>query len=138
MHFATIQNSRSNEHQGFTLIEVMVAVLILSTGIIVVLQGYQLALSALEAARDSLRADVVLRERMAQIEAEAIRPEGRPCPFAGSDLVARQWAYQRDVAGATVDHSGNVTLRSVVVTTWRKGSDRRHTLATYVLEGSGP
>jgi prepilin-type N-terminal cleavage/methylation domain-containing protein len=61
---------------AFTLIEVLVTVVILSTGIVVVLEALQTSLGALGSARDSLRATLLVREKMAEVERGALQSGG--------------------------------------------------------------
>ena len=51
---------------GFTLIEVLVTLVILSTGIVVVLQAFDVAVAALGEARDTLWANAIVREKLAE------------------------------------------------------------------------
>jgi|GEM_PF-5606712 len=60
---------------GFTLLEVLVTLVILSVGIVVVLQAFQTSIVALEAARDSLRMELLLKEYLAETEG-AVRQSG--------------------------------------------------------------
>lgn len=53
---------------GFTLIEVLVALVILSTGIVLVLRAFETALAASERSRDSMIATMLVREKLNQVE----------------------------------------------------------------------
>lgn len=56
---------------GFTLIEIMVSVSILSVGLILILQGFAHCLNVLRIAEDNLKATLVLEDKMAEAEIEA-------------------------------------------------------------------
>ncbi|MCE9613171.1 MAG: prepilin-type N-terminal cleavage/methylation domain-containing protein [Lentisphaerae bacterium] len=53
---------------GFTLIEVLITLVILSTGIVVVLQAFQTSATALGASRDALYANHLLNVTMDELE----------------------------------------------------------------------
>ena len=57
---------------GFTLIEVLVAVAVLSIGVVVIIQGYQTALAGLGAAREMIRASLMAAEQVADGELQAL------------------------------------------------------------------
>ncbi len=63
---------RNDGLRGFTLVEVLVAVLILSIGMISVLRSYITLMNAVETANFTSDAAYLLKEKMADIEEEAI------------------------------------------------------------------
>ncbi len=67
---------------GFTLIEVLVAVVLLATGIVVILEGLQGACVALEASRDAVRAARLAGSLLGESET-ALRDGGAPGGMAG-------------------------------------------------------
>ena len=58
----------SNCRTGFTLIEVLVAVLILSTGIVFVLRAFDTAVGALAVSRDALDTHLFLKEKISELD----------------------------------------------------------------------
>jgi type II secretion system protein I len=85
---------RPRAHHGFTLIEILVAVAILSLGLIMVLQGITRCSGLINIAQDNLAATLLAEEKMAEMEI-AVRQEG-DISFEGAN-------------GDT--HSGNASLR---------------------------
>lgn len=72
----------ANRHSGFTLIEVLITVVILSTGIVLVLQAFQTSATALGAARDAMRATHLLRGMVETIARDGLAavPASGACP----------------------------------------------------------
>jgi len=57
--------------KGFTLIEIMVSVAILSIGLVLVLQGLTHSLNVLRVSRDNLKATLLAENKMAEVEIQA-------------------------------------------------------------------
>jgi prepilin-type N-terminal cleavage/methylation domain-containing protein len=57
--------------RGFTLIEIMISVAILSVGLILVLQGFSHAFNILRISRDNLETSLFAQEKMAEMEINA-------------------------------------------------------------------
>jgi prepilin-type N-terminal cleavage/methylation domain-containing protein len=124
---------------GFTLVEVLISVVILSTGIVVVLQGLHASLSALDGAVEKTRSAMLLRTKI--IEAQAAALDGNdPSSLTSSGLFsepydAYRWRLSVNKAPAasevsTGSHVGD--LYEVGVAVWRDESPRRYTAATLV------
>jgi general secretion pathway protein I len=60
---------------GFTLIEVLIALVILSTGLVLVLRAFQTSVVALGEARDSLWASLLIADKMTELR-EDVRTGG--------------------------------------------------------------
>lgn len=58
---------------GFTLVEVLVSIVILSIGIVVVLQAFQTSLTALSESRNVLRSSTFARRKLAEIDSMVAR-----------------------------------------------------------------
>ena len=125
---------------GFTLIEVLVAVVILSVGIVSVLRAFSTSLTALVESRTTLGACLAIRERLSDIQAAAGGEAGGSAvtslggPFrtdSGFVGVVRVVAI-RDGRPASVRGRPAVALYEVTVTVWKEGSDERHSASTYV------
>ena len=57
--------------KGFTLIEIMISVAILSFGMILILQGFTHSLNILRISQNNLQATLLAEEKMAQIQIDA-------------------------------------------------------------------
>jgi prepilin-type N-terminal cleavage/methylation domain-containing protein len=69
---------------GFTLIELLVSIVILSTGIVLVLEVFQTAMVRLGESRDVLTQDMLARERLALVDLQlAESPTTPPQSTAG-------------------------------------------------------
>ncbi len=70
------QSSKRKAQEGMTLVEVLLAVVILSVGIAGVLQAYAVAVTTLETGQDYVDAIQLLKAKMAEIEQKAIEEKG--------------------------------------------------------------
>lgn len=126
---------------SFTLIEVLITVVILSTGIISVLRAFEISLFALGKSRDSLWATMLIREKMAETEMTFLE-EGHDAPLFSNGRFSGlykdfRWTMEtsqiREYPQASVsDGNQPDTLNEVVVTVWRESSDREHSATTYL------
>jgi len=127
---------------GFTLIEVLVSVVILSTGIIFVLHAFETATVALSEMRDTIWASNV-----AQNEIEKLRITGA----TGTDLGNGYWSgrysayysdflWERNIRDANlvtgVENAPDV--RHVILSVRRDGSKREFTYETYIRVAQYP
>ena len=60
--------SATGRNRGFTLIEIMISIAILSTGLIIVLQGLTHCLSILRIAGNNLETSLLAEDKMAELE----------------------------------------------------------------------
>lgn len=84
-----------NRIDAFTLIEVLVAAAILSLSMVGVIRGYIMLVNGVESAHFAMEGSYLLKEKMADIEEEAIEtggvsPETRNGVFSG-DYTAFKW-----------------------------------------------
>lgn len=130
--------------RGFTLVELLVALVILSTGIVLVLQAFQSSLSALGAARDGLLSDMLVRQVLAEAEQEvrsrpAVTLASRAGRFVGEYA---DFAWQREVQTepAPAGLPGRIApAMRLTVSVWRAGSSARQTVVTrFWAEGPTP
>ena len=138
--------------RGFTLIEVLVALVILSTGIVLVLRAFETALTASVRARDSMLATLLLRDKLSQVEASLqldriVEPSGRESFTEGENA-----GFRRMFTVASFDAHGDALLPAqgalyeVRVTVSKAASATEQTAATYVFvpprkqkpDGAGP
>lgn len=121
---------------GFTLIEVLVSVVILSAGIVFVLQAFETATVALSEMRDTIWAG-----NAAQSEFDRLRVTG----YAGVDIGDGYWSgryrayysdfiWERRVSDAGLAGNGGDAsdVRSVVMLVRREGSSRLFRYETYI------
>ena len=119
---------------GITLIEVLVAVVILFAGITAVLRAYSTAVTAMEAAAESLHAGEVLRRTIAGGEAHQEDCLGLPAArsrrggFPSPDGLFR-WSWDiRPIASAK-----DLPVAEMRVEVWRDGGRRHYLVATQGL-----
>ena len=111
---------------GFTLIEVLLAVVVLSTGIGFVLVGLNNTLDALSVSRTNMRAHLILKETMSGIQQHGL-PSTTHGKCAGTD---NDFAF--DIQSAPVPDSYDDSLSEVTITVWRQGDGVRYSTTTYV------
>lgn len=119
--------------EGFTLVEVLVAVVILSVGIVAILQAFHHSLSVLGESRDCLRSSHLLAEKLSETELGALAgnaPESSNGEFGGLNNRYR-WDC-RVVPEMSVMPAGTTSLDRVTVTVWRSGSSRRYAAETCI------
>lgn len=120
---------------GFTLIEVLVSVVVLSTGIIFVLHAFETATVALSDMRD-----VIWASNVAQAEIDKMRVRGA----AGTDIGSGYWSgrtstyyadfiWERNIASAQPEGgNADADLRHVILGVRRDGANRLYKYETYI------
>jgi len=83
--------SATGKNNGFTLIEIMVSIAILSIGLIVILQGFTSSLNTLGVCRNNLEASLFAEERMADLEI---------------DIKQNKYVFTRELSGS--EQKGNL------------------------------
>ena len=68
--------SEIGKNRGFTLIEIMVSIAILSLGLILILQSFAYSLNALRICRNNLEATLLAEEKMSQMQIIAQQTRG--------------------------------------------------------------
>jgi prepilin-type N-terminal cleavage/methylation domain-containing protein len=128
---------------GFTLIEVLVSLVILSVCLVAILGAFQVSLRALAESRESLISTMLLAERLADIRGSVLANPGQPVPcsighFAG-DYSDYQWEQESTGMPTPslegMEGQGRGVLYGVVLRVWRGGSDRKHVMSTLVWAG---
>jgi prepilin-type N-terminal cleavage/methylation domain-containing protein len=126
----------SARRSGFTLIEVLIAVVILSTGIVMVLRAFDTALVALHDSRDTVRAALITRNRLADIRLAAAAGDAELAALGGrfiadDDYRGRiQIEAEREGLPAGTGDAG--ALHRVTLTVWHEETGFLHTIVTYV------
>ncbi len=152
--YAPVRDARYRGHPGaqrraalgFTLLEMLIAVLVIALGLTAVLRSLQRSLEALHEARDALHASRLLSEALAALEGEVRgRPPGTPAPASGRDgLPWGTLAWDRDVLPAadipTISESSCPAQDLAVVrfSVHREGQARRWTWVTMVRTAAPP
>jgi type II secretory pathway pseudopilin PulG len=113
---------------AFTYVEVMVAVVLLSIGIVTILEGYQVAATALRVSRQTILADAALREAVEEIASSGLSSE---------ILAIETIGPKGDGYGVTVDYAflsvvGDRHLYKVNLEAVVPNSDREFRLDTYM------
>lgn len=122
-------SGRNSRRAGITLVETLLAVVLLSLGAVAVLKAMTTVVAAAENARDDLRCNALLRERWADWNLAAstgagIGPGTEEGLFSGVDAPYRwrldkQWVPSRE------------SVLAIDMTVWRVGSTRRAELTTW-------
>ena len=125
--------SETGSNKGFTLVEVLLAVSILSIGIVGVLRGYATSINALGIAQESANAVCLLKEKMLEIEQIALEQKGIETgrssgEFKDDGQEGYSWTLESKPA-AIAD------LNEVIITVSHKESPRKFSLVTYVESG---
>ena len=121
--------NKFSQNQGFTLIEVLVATVILFAGLAAVLGAYSSAVTALDRASDVLMATHILQERAAELDLAA-GPDRRGLT-AGSGLQAEGvFRYSWSVTCRPVATAAGVELSEAVIEARRDLRADRHSLVT--------
>lgn len=112
--------NKSNPASAFTLIEVMVSVAILATGLVMILRAYTTALVAMDTSDEVIRVSLLMDEKMGQVEA-GLRQDGSSMsvldgPFTSGDLageIALKQVARLSSVSTTVVRADMVIRRSV-------------------------
>ena len=96
----TGKSSRGKRRTAFTLIEVLVTLVILSTGIVVVLHAFESSVTALGEARDVLNGTALAQRKRVAIESELAA--GGPLPTGASGRFEAPFEDYAWTAAATV------------------------------------
>lgn len=121
-------NRNAAAQSGFTLIEVLVTVVVLFAGVALVLGCFRQAVTVLDAATRTARADLVLREKMTEAELPMAgeRMSDRSGGQCDEPLSGCLWERRSE----TVLSQGSFQLRRIVVTVRDRQSADRHTLVS--------
>ena len=106
---------------------------ILSTGIVLVLQAFETSAAALSAARDATRATMLARGKLAEIEFEFKNNKAANLGPAESVFGGDYQAYnfRRDISGGS-GKGGDAAV--VTITVWRKNSEATYAISTMLRQ----
>jgi len=120
---------------GFSLIEVLVALVILSTGIVLVLRAFSTAVTGLDEGRDVLRMQALLRDTLDRVTASIEGPGGLAGQSSGRFAPPNQaYAWQAEAGSVSGGGDRTGTLYRVTAAVWREGTARRYAAETYVYQ----
>lgn len=132
----SIRQARHPKTGAFTLIEVLVAMVLLSTVIISIIMGFQSAITALGEARDCIWANRIIGEKMDEMRIAAMG--GKMPDFgirAGKYPVYYgdfRWETRMENSVPGSPSSYLFSFCSVTITAWRENSTRKYSVTTYV------
>jgi type II secretory pathway pseudopilin PulG len=117
------------------LIEVLIAVVVLSVGIVLVLQSMHGALSAWDGGVERMRAAMLAQEKLEEWRLEARLDGDHPASDRGR-FKPPYSEYRWEVASESVSLSGGAddpgVLQELLCTVWREGRERQFSVATRV------
>ena len=115
-------------HKGVTLVEVLLAVVILSIGIAGVLRAYAASIGALEISRDTVNTIELLKEKMADVEQDMIEQGGISAGSASGQFAGESEEYSWTREATTSAPEG---LCELALTVTRSDSSRQASVVTY-------
>lgn len=115
-----------NAKKGFTLIEVMTAVVILAIGIVGVLQAYAGSIATLEVGQFNINAVNLLKQKMSDIEQIILEQEEPPKSDSGTD---GDFLWKWDIMS-----TGTEGLNALTLSVSHLYNPRTFELNTYVVE----
>lgn len=121
---------------AFTLIEVLVALVLLSTVIISIITGFQSAITALGEARDCIWANRIISEKMDEMRISALTGKvpdlgirAGTYPVYYGDF---RWETRIDNSVPGSQSGPAFSFCSVTITAWRENSSRKYSITTYI------
>ena len=106
--------------RGFTLIEIMISVAILSFGLILILQGFTHSLNILRISENNLQATLLAEEKMAQLQIDAKNSEyGFLTDFNGESQIDNiEFRWQTSI---TPDEEHEDLNELLTIVSWKEG-----------------
>ncbi len=124
----SLQSSVFSPSGGITLVEVLLAVVVLSVGLAGVLRAYAASIGALEVSRETVVAIELLKEKMADVEQEMIEQGGISAGSASGGFDGKSVDYNWAWGTTTTAQEGLYELTMSVV---RADGVRQVSLVTY-------
>ena len=124
--------------RGFTLIEVLVAVVVLAVGLVAVMRGFETSLLALRESSDTLHANLIIAEKISQARAAGLSSDGSSS-LASRDTSGTErgfsWKMEHDVVSMPVtDQKITNNVVKVTVELSGRGSTRKYKGQTYIQQ----
>lgn len=121
---------------GFTLVELLVSLVILSTGIVVVLEAFQTSLVALAESRDALLSDILTREQLTLVELDLLESPGAAPTSSRGSFDGRysdfNWSVMATKSSFPHSDDDEGMIYFVEVAVWREGSKPFRSIRTAV------
>lgn len=119
---------------GFTLLEVLVTLAILSTGIVFILSALSASTVAMEEGRDAMRLGILARDLLDRTAAALAQP-GAPLPQVSGRYAEPDegCAWSLEVVSVPGTPTGSQALCRVSAAVWRESSGRRFAVETYMF-----
>ena len=127
-------------HAGFTLIEVLVTIVILSVCLISILSVFERHLMALGASRECLWSGLLINEKMAEMDGYARERDESKLAFSRGSFSGPYagFRWETDVSNVPLpsEHGEHpYSLKEVTVTVWRESTDNKYSATTYLWLG---
>ena len=115
--------------KGLTLVEVLLAVVVLSIGVAGVLRAYAGSVQTLEITQENIEAINLLKEKMAEIQQEIIEGKGLSAGSSTGDFEGglKNYAWE-----SVVQPGPHESLHELHLVVYQPGQTRQFSLATYV------
>lgn len=121
-------------NSGFTLIEIMLAVVILSFGLVLVLRSFATALDGITRSENVKAASYLLEEKMEEIKEKAKEEDGIKRGTSSGQftvLTPRRCEWSLEVVPSGVDEDLNEVKLEI---SWQEGKSKRSLFGTTYLE----
>ncbi|GEM_PF-2663574 len=127
----SLQSSVFSLSSGITLVEVLLAVVVLSVGLVGVLRAYAASISALEVSQETVNTVELLKEKMAEIEEDALEDGGISAGSASGQFDGEFTDYHWTWGTTATAQEG---LYALTMSVARDDSARQASLDTYALD----
>jgi prepilin-type N-terminal cleavage/methylation domain-containing protein len=118
--------------RGFTLIEIMMSVAILSVGLIMVLQGFSYAFNILRISRDNLETSLLAQEKMAEMEIKVKQKKDEFFKDANGELQSNNIEFKWQIR-LTPDREYEDLYEAITTVSWKEGRrDGASIFSTYL------
>ena len=118
---------------GFTLVEILVAAVIMSAGMIAILQGFSVAVNGLDAAREVMVVSDCFEDKLVGLQLSSW-PKREPPMQDGGTWTTPAGLLDWQLHSGTLLSSTNATLHSVVLEAVPVGRPGRYVVATEWLD----
>ena len=118
---------------AFTLIEVLISLVILSTGIVMVLRAFNTSLFALRESRNALIANILIRDKIEQARLAAFErgAAGLESQAGGFETI-KNFEGEMRVDRLLTSWDGSNTLNRVFVAVSEKNAQTKYDIVTYI------